>query len=140
MSGRFAPLFWAMLVSCFVVPFVTLANSRTRTVTGTVVASISVNIGMWLERFTIVVPSLSNPRAPVHTFIYAPSWVEWSLMAGGFAAFALLYMGLTRLFPIISIWELDEGPAPSPATAPATAMSPPAMPATGGSAIAGVEA
>jgi cytochrome c2 len=104
--GRFAPLFWAMLVFCFIVPFTILANPRTRTIAGTLVASISVNIGMWLERFTIVVPSLSNPRAPVHTFVYAPSWVEWSLMAGCFAAFALLYMGFTKLFPIISIWEL----------------------------------
>lgn len=104
--GRFAPLFWAMLVFCFAIPFTILANPRTRTIAGTLVASISVNIGMWLERFTIVVPSLSNPRAPVHTFIYKPSWVEWSLMAGCFAAFGLLYMGFTKLFPIISIWEL----------------------------------
>jgi len=104
--GRFAPLFWAMLVFCFAIPFTILANPRTRTIAGTLVASISVNIGMWLERFTIVVPSLSNPRAPVHTFVYTPSWVEWSLMAGCFAAFALLYMGFTKLFPIVSIWEL----------------------------------
>jgi len=113
--GRFAPLFWAMLVFCFIVPFTILANPRTRTIAGTLVASISVNIGMWLERFTIVVPSLSNPRAPVHTFIYSPSWVEWSLMAGCFAAFALLYMGFTKLFPIISIWELPQGGAGSEA-------------------------
>ena len=106
--GRFAPLFWAMLVFCFVIPFTIIANPRTRTIAGTLVASISVNIGMWLERFTIVVPSLSNPRAPVHGFSYWPSWVEWSLMAGCFAAFTLLYMGFTKLFPIVSIWELQE--------------------------------
>jgi molybdopterin-containing oxidoreductase family membrane subunit len=105
--GRFAPLFWTMIVCCFIVPFTILANPRTRTITGTLVASITINIGMWIERFTIVVPSLSNPRASVHTFIYWPSWVEWSLMAGCFAAFTLLYMGFTKVFPIISIWELD---------------------------------
>jgi molybdopterin-containing oxidoreductase family membrane subunit len=115
--GRFAPLFWAMLVFCFVVPFTILANPRTLTIKGTLIASISVNIGMWLERFTIVVPSLSNPRAPVHTFIYSPSWVEWSLMAGCFAAFSLLYMGFTKLFPIISIWELPGATAPAHAPA-----------------------
>ncbi len=141
MFGRFAPLFWAMFVSCFVVPFVILANNRTRTVTGTVVASISVNIGMWLERFTIVVPTLSNPRAPVHTFIYAPSWVEWSLMAGCFAAFALLYMGFTKLFPIISIWELDETAAVTPVTAPSAGAIPsPAVALQSGPAAARVEA
>ena len=109
--GRFAPFFWAMALFCFVIPFTILANPRTLTINGTLLASISVNIGMWLERFTIVVPSLSNPRAPVHTFIYWPSWVEWSLMAGCFAAFTLLYMGFTKLFPIVSIWELP-GAAP----------------------------
>ena len=106
--GPFAWYFWTMVVTCFVIPFVILANSRTRTIRGTVIASISVSIGMWLERFTIVVPSLANPRAPIHAFIYVPSWVEISLMAGCFAAFALLYMGFTKLFPVISIWELEE--------------------------------
>lgn len=106
-SGPYAPYFWTMFITCFIVPFVILANPRTRTVAGTLVASISVNIGMWLERFTIVVPSLTNPRSPVHSFSYAPTWVEWSLMAGCFAAFTLLYMGFTKLFPIVSIWELE---------------------------------
>ncbi len=129
-SGRFAPFFWAMVAFCFVIPFAILANPRTRTIAGTFVASISVNIGMWLERFTIVVPSLSNPRAPIHTFVYVPSWVEWSLMAGCFAAFALLYMGFTKLFPIIAIWELDSAAdaAPEPAHPPA----PPFGPGAGG--------
>jgi Ni/Fe-hydrogenase subunit HybB-like protein/mono/diheme cytochrome c family protein len=125
--GHFAPLFWAMLVFCFVVPFTILANNRTRTITGTLIASISVNIGMWLERFTIVVPSLSNPRAPVHTFLYTPSWVEWSLMAGCFAAFALLYMGFTKLFPIISIWELPPE-APEAASDQTGAVTVPRLP------------
>ncbi len=131
--GHFAPLFWAMLGFCFVVPFAILANPRTRTIKGTLIASISVNIGMWLERFTIVVPSLSYPRAPVHRFIYTPSWVEWSLMAGCFAAFALLYMSFTKLFPIISIWELSGGveseAAEDVAAASAAAPLHPAQPA-----------
>ena len=105
--GQFAWYFWTMVVTCFVFPFVILVNSRTRTIKGIVIASISVSIGMWLERFAIVVPTLSNPRAPIHTFSYVPSWVEVSLMAGCFAAFALLYMGFTKLFPVISIWELE---------------------------------
>jgi molybdopterin-containing oxidoreductase family membrane subunit len=122
--GHFAPLFWAMVIFCFGIPFPILAFSRTRTIAGTLVASISVNIGMWLERFTIVVPSLSNPRAPVHTFFYHPSWVEWSLMAGCFAAFGLLYMGFTKLFPIISVWELDVAPADRSAAADESILRP----------------
>ena len=109
-QGRFSPLFWAMLVFCFVVPFAMLANRRTRTkVWGTVLASISVEIGMWLERFLIVVPSLSSPRLPLTAPSYVPSWVEWSLFAAFVSMFILLYALFTKFFPIVSIWEIREG-------------------------------
>jgi molybdopterin-containing oxidoreductase family membrane subunit len=108
-SGPFAPAFWTMVVCCFIVPFVILVNRRTRTVSGTVIASITVTIGMWLERWAIVVPSLSNPRMPGVAAHYFPSWVEWSIFAGCAATFVLLYMVFTKIFPIVSIWEMREG-------------------------------
>ncbi len=109
-EGAFSPLFWTMVLCCFVVPFIFLANSRTRrTVWGTVVASIAVEIGMWLERFLIVVPSLAKPRLPMNAASYVPSWVEWSLFAAFVSTFILLYATFTKLFPIVSIWEIREG-------------------------------
>ena len=108
-SGPFAPAFWTMVACCFVIPLVILANRRTRTVKGTVLASIAVTVGMWLERWTIVVPSLANPRVPGTEASYFPSWVEWSIFAGAAATFALLYMVFTKVFPIVSIWEIREG-------------------------------
>ncbi|MEW6749497.1 MAG: NrfD/PsrC family molybdoenzyme membrane anchor subunit [Candidatus Latescibacterota bacterium] len=107
-AGPYSPFFWAMVICCFVIPFALLCRRRTRTVAGTVAASISVNIGMWLERFTIVVPTLVNPRLSAVHGAYTPTWVEWSIMAGCFAAFALLYLGFTRMFPIVSVWEIRE--------------------------------
>jgi Ni/Fe-hydrogenase subunit HybB-like protein len=108
-SGPYAPYFWAMVVCCFVIPLPILAFHRTRTVTGTVVASFAVIVGMWLERFTIVVPTLVNPRLPYQRGIYHPTWVEVSLMAGCFAAFILMYVLFSKLFPIVSVWEIREG-------------------------------
>jgi molybdopterin-containing oxidoreductase family membrane subunit len=109
-EGRFAGEFWTMIVACFVVPVALLARRRTRsTVWGTVVAALSVEIGMWLERFLIVVPSLSVPRLPMEAAPYAPSWVEWSLFTAFVAVFILLYAVFTKLFPIVSIWEVREG-------------------------------
>lgn len=108
-TGPYAPEFWAMVVLCFVIPFGILARRQTRTIAGTVIASASVTIGMWLERFTIVVPTLINPRLPYARGAYQPSWVEFSIMAGCFAAFILLYVLFTKLFPIVSIWEVREG-------------------------------
>jgi molybdopterin-containing oxidoreductase family membrane subunit len=64
---------------------------------------------MWLERFLIVVPSLSRPRLPLSGASYFPSWVEWSLLAAFVAMFTVLYAVFTKLFPIVSIWEIREG-------------------------------
>jgi Ni/Fe-hydrogenase subunit HybB-like protein len=109
-EGKFSPYFWLMVASCFLVPFTLLANRRTRgTVWGCVVASLSVELGMWLERFLIVVPSLSNPRLPMAAASYKASWVEWSLFAAFLSCFVLLYAVFTKLFPIVSIWEIREG-------------------------------
>jgi molybdopterin-containing oxidoreductase family membrane subunit len=109
-EGRFSPYFWTMVATCFVIPFSLLARARTRgTVWGCVTASVSVEVGMWLERFLIVVPSLSNPRLPLSASSYAPSWVEWSLFAAFVSIFILLYAVFTKLFPIVSIWEVREG-------------------------------
>lgn len=108
-SGRYAPMFWAMFVFCFIIPFGILCRKSTRTVKGTFIASISVNIGMWLERFTIVVPTLVNPRVQANLGAYTPTWVEISIMAGCLAAFLLLYTLFTKFFPIVSIWEIEEG-------------------------------
>lgn len=109
-TGPFAPHFWTMVATCFVIPMAILCNKRTRTILGTVIASVSVNIGMYLERFIIVVPSLSQPRLPhAESIVYSPTWVEWSILAGCFAAFILLYVLFTKLFPIVSIWEVQEG-------------------------------
>lgn len=108
-SGSYAPFFWAMVLCDFIIPFSILANPKTRTITGTVVASISVVIGMWLERFTIVVPTLVNPRLPIDLKAYLPTWVEWSVLFGSMAMFVFLYALFTKLFPIVSIWEIKEG-------------------------------
>ncbi len=108
-NGEYAAYFWAMVVTDFVIPFAILCNRWTRTITGTVVASVSIVIGMWLERFTIVVPTLVNTRLPWQQGLYFPTWIEWSLLAACFATFILLYMIFTKLFPIVSIWEIREG-------------------------------
>jgi molybdopterin-containing oxidoreductase family membrane subunit len=108
MSKEFAPEFWAMVV-LMVSSFLLLVLPSRRTVAGTTIASVFVVVGMWLERFVILVPTQARPRLGYPLGGYSPTWVEWSLLAGSLAAFALLYALFTRLFPVISIWEVKEG-------------------------------
>ncbi len=109
LTGKFWPFFWAMVLFNFLVPMACLVDLRRHAVGRAVTASLSVLVGMWVERFMIVVPTLSNPRLPFGKGIYWPSWVEWGETAGSFALFALCYVLFTKFFPIISIWEIQEG-------------------------------
>jgi len=108
-TGPFWPAFWGMVLANFAIPVLCLVRLGRHTIGKVLVASLSVSVGMWLERFIIVVPTLSNPRLPFPETPYWPTWVEWGEMAGSFALFALFYLLFTKLFPIISIWEIREG-------------------------------
>lgn len=107
--GNYAGLFWFMAACCFAIPLFILANPKTRTITGTVIVSLFVNVGMWLERFLVIIPTLSHPRLPYPRGLYHPTWVEWSITLGSFSGFILLYLIFAKLFPVVSIWELKEG-------------------------------
>ena len=103
--GIYWPRFWFQIIAGLILPAIILAVPKTRTITGYLVAALLVDIGMWLERFDIVVPSLALPQLPYAWGLYSPTWVEISTTAASFAGFALVYLVFTRTFPIISIWE-----------------------------------
>jgi Ni/Fe-hydrogenase subunit HybB-like protein len=107
--GSYSPLFWTMVLCNFLIPFPLLAIKRLRTITGTAIASFTVVIGMWLERFLIIVPSLSHKYLTYSWGTYRPTWVEITITAGTFCAMGLLYMIFSKIVPIISIWELKAG-------------------------------
>ncbi len=108
-TGPFAVPFWVTVLFGILLPPLLLAFPAGRTIRGTVLCSILIVGAMWIERFLIVVPPLSNPRLPWGTGMYAPTWVEWAITAGCMAGFALLYLLFTRVFPIVSISEVQEG-------------------------------
>jgi molybdopterin-containing oxidoreductase family membrane subunit len=109
LAGRFSLLFWIDFVLCFLIPLPILAFRKTRTILGTFIASTSIVIGMWLERFVIIVPTLTRQRLPTEWATYIPTWVEWSILAGCISFFLLLYLFFVKLFPIVPIWEVREG-------------------------------
>jgi molybdopterin-containing oxidoreductase family membrane subunit len=109
-TGKYAVSFWMMNLGCFLIPFVLMARRATRTPKGTLIAGIAVVIGMWLERYNIVVPTSVNPIWEIETIgHYLPSWIEISIMSAAASGFILLYMVSTKFVPIVSIWEIKEG-------------------------------
>jgi len=109
--GLYWPRFWFQILAGLIMPAIILAVPKTRTITGYLVAALLVDIGMWVERFDIVVPTLALPQLPYAWGQYSPSWVEISITAAAFAGFTLIYLVFTRNFPIVSMWETaDQSP------------------------------
>jgi Ni/Fe-hydrogenase subunit HybB-like protein len=81
---------------------------KANAVTSTVIAAVLVVVGMWLERWNIVIPTVTHPMlVPYGT--YTPSLTEISIMVASLSGFMLMFMVFFKLFPAISIWELAEG-------------------------------
>lgn len=108
-TGSMAPYFW---FSAFALVLVTvlLALPRTRTVGWITFSAVLLNVALWIKRVIIVVPSMAVPLVPGDSVaFYTPSWVEWAITAGSFAAFGLIFAVFSKLFPMISVWEIHEG-------------------------------
>ena len=107
--GPYAILFWVMVICNFIIPFPILAIKKLRTITGTVIASFAIVVGMWLERYLIIVPSLARKYLPYSWGTYWPRWPEITITVGTFAGMVLLYLLFSKVVPIISMWELKAG-------------------------------
>lgn len=99
--GEFAWLYWSVVVLGLIVPFLILLVPKTRTIGGTVIASILIVAGLWIKRLLIVVPPLTRPRLPYPWGVYTPTWEEWSLILGSYAIGILIYAIFAKLFPIV---------------------------------------
>lgn len=113
-GAPYGPLFWAtIIIGLFVPAFLLAAPVKVENCLPYVVtASVLVNIGMWLKRYLIIVPTMETPFIPSQAagvvISYVPTWVEWSITTAAFAAFILLYMLFSKVFPILSMWEIAE--------------------------------
>ena len=106
--GNLAGVFWAYVFGGLWLPLLIILLPPTRKIAWIVVASIAANVGMFLERYSIVVGGLRVPLNPYEPASYSPTWVEWSLMAAGFALFALIVTLILKVVPILAVTEVRE--------------------------------
>jgi molybdopterin-containing oxidoreductase family membrane subunit len=105
-SGPYAPFYWALLV-CNVVAIQPLWFARVRgSVVALFVIAMFVNVGMWLERFIIVVTSLHRDFLPSSWGMYAGTVWDYALFVGSIGLFLTLFFLFIRFLPVISIFEV----------------------------------
>jgi molybdopterin-containing oxidoreductase family membrane subunit len=114
MVGPFSSLFWFYILGGILLPILLVLSARTRTIKGIIVAAVLVIVAMWIERYLIIVAGFRVPLMAYLPANYTPSWVEWSILAGGLALFALIISVFGKLFPVVSIWEVVEHRGPEP--------------------------
>jgi len=108
LSGDFAIPFWTMIL-CMGSALVLLLLRRKDVIKMTTAASALIAGGMWIERYTIIVPTLTKPFEEGYRFgLYRPTLTEWLISAGSLACFVLLLAAFARFFPAISLWEMEE--------------------------------
>ena len=108
MFGQWWWAAWIMLICNMVLPMSLFSQKLRRNTTWLFILSIFINIGMWFERFVIVVPSLSHEFEPWQWGGYTPTWVDIGILIGSFGWFFMWFLLFIRQLPVMAIAEIKE--------------------------------
>jgi len=106
MFGPYAAAYWALIATNIAIPQLIWFKKVRRNMVSLFIISLVVNLGMWLERFVIVVVSLSHDFIPSSWGIYAPTRWDWATYLGTIGLFFTLFYLFLRFLPMISIVEV----------------------------------
>jgi molybdopterin-containing oxidoreductase family membrane subunit len=104
--GPYAWAYWIMMTCNVISPQLLWFRKLRRNVVFTFILSIFINIGMWFERFVIVVTSLAHDYLPSSWIMYSPSIVEVTIFIGTLGLFFTLFLLFVRFFPVIAMAEV----------------------------------
>jgi molybdopterin-containing oxidoreductase family membrane subunit len=105
-TGPYAPLFWGLIVTNILIPQALWFKRIRTSVAALFTVAVFVNIGMWLERFIIVVTSLHRDFLPSSWAMYTPTVWDWTTFIGTIGLFFALLFLFIRFLPLISIFEM----------------------------------
>jgi Ni/Fe-hydrogenase subunit HybB-like protein len=108
MTGPYAGAYWSLILCNILIPQL-LWFPKVRANLGMLfVLSLVINVGMWLERFIIVIVSLHRDFLPSSWSMYYPTLWDWATFAGTIGLFIALMFLFIRLLPMISMFELRQ--------------------------------
>ena len=109
MFGQYWAYSWMMFFCNVILPLSLFFKAVRGNLAPLFIVSIFVNIGMWLERYVIIVTSLSHDFDPANwAGVYQPTWIEGAITIGSFGMFFTLFLLFVKNFPAVSITEMKE--------------------------------
>ncbi len=107
--GHFWWASWIMFTCNVIIPILLWFRGVRRNMAVLFVIMLLVNVGMWFERFVIIVTSLARPFEPYGWGVnYRMSWTEAAITAGAFAWFFMFFLVFVKVLPAFSIAEIKE--------------------------------
>ena len=104
--GPYAFCFYLMVLCNVLTPQVLWFKKVRRNVAALFIASILVNVGMWFERFVIIVVSLHRTFLPSAWGMFYPTRIDIGILVGSFGLFFTCFLLFIRFLPMIAIWEI----------------------------------
>ena len=105
-TGAYAWAFWTMIICNVVLPQLLWFKKLRRSITFSVCVALVVCVGMWFERFVIIVTSLHRGYLPSSWTMFSPTWVDIGIFVGTLGFFFLLFLLYARSFPMIAQAEV----------------------------------
>jgi Ni/Fe-hydrogenase subunit HybB-like protein len=99
---------WIMLTCNMILPLSLFSQKLRRNPTWLFILSFFINLGMWFERFVIIVPGLSHEYEPWQWTSYTPTFVDYSILIGSFGWFFMWFLLFIRQLPVLAISEIKE--------------------------------
>ncbi len=106
--GDYALEYWIMVTCNTIIPLLLLFKKVRTNIRLLFVISLIVNVGMWYERFVIIIGSVAHDFLPHAWGLYAPSLVEFGIMIGAFCLFFFLFVLFVKHMPSVSMTEMKE--------------------------------
>lgn len=108
-TGDYAWAFWTMIICNIVLPQLLWFKKLRRSIAFSVCVALVVCVGMWFERFVIIVTSLHRGYLPSSWTMFSPTWVDIGIFVGTLGFFFLLFLLYARSFPMIAQAEVKGG-------------------------------
>ncbi len=105
-SGYYWWAYWSMMTCNVITPQLFWFKKIRTSLTATFIISIFINIGMWFERFVIIVTSLHRDYLPSSWTVYHPTFIEIGIFIGTIGLFFTCFLIFARVFPVIALNEL----------------------------------
>ena len=106
--GPYGWIYWLLIATNLLIPQALWSARCRKSVTAIFLVALSVNVGMWLERFVIVVTSLHRDFLVSSWNMYYPTFWDWTTFLGSIALFITLFLTFIRLLPSISMFEMKQ--------------------------------